>query len=226
VFGDVISPGAGSTAPTSPDMVASPDLSASTGSKDGVPGTPTSEKDVSPLGSPIVENAGQAQFRRHHRRQSSLGTTRTSPSTRRRSLENTISMIREAMSKNDESMGELELFLLEPRCVARLMDCSTLSRGTRRKSSRKRISSIPFFPSQLDLCWIRCSISTCQSHSCALKRLSLSLSLRFSFPPLPQNPSPSFLANPVISFTLIFPLSRSLLVCNTHVSPFSFTILF
>lgn len=102
VFGDVITPAPGSTAPTSPDMVASPELSAS---KDGVPGTPTSEKDVSPLGSPIVENAGQAQFRRHHRRQSSLGTTRTSPSTRRRSLENTISMIREAMSKNDESMG-------------------------------------------------------------------------------------------------------------------------
>ncbi|GAA5905825.1 serine/threonine-protein phosphatase 2B catalytic subunit [Sporobolomyces salmoneus] len=101
--GDVSPLTGGSTAPTSPETVTSPELAG----KDGVPGTPTSEKDVSPLGSPIVENAGQAQFRRHHRRQSSLGTTRTSPSTRRRSLENTISMIREAMSKNDESMEEL-----------------------------------------------------------------------------------------------------------------------
>ncbi|GAA5990676.1 hypothetical protein JCM5350_001843 [Sporobolomyces pararoseus] len=112
VFGDVITPLGGSTAPTSPEMVASPEVGATTTTtKDsqspGTPGTPTSEKDVSPLGSPVVENAGQAQFRRHHRRQSSLGTTRTSPSTRRRSLENTISMIREAMSKNDESMEEL-----------------------------------------------------------------------------------------------------------------------
>ncbi|GAA6061322.1 hypothetical protein JCM10212_003212 [Sporobolomyces blumeae] len=105
VFGEVVSTGpGGSTAPTSPEMTASPDLASTT--KDA-PGTPTSDKDVSPLGSPVVENAGQATFRRHHRRQSSLGTTRTSPSTRRRSLENTISMIREAMSKNDESMEEL-----------------------------------------------------------------------------------------------------------------------
>jgi len=182
VFGDVISPGAGSTAPTSPDMVASPDLSASTGSKDGVPGTPTSEKDVSPLGSPIVENAGQAQFRRHHRRQSSLGTTRTSPSTRRRSLENTISMIREAMSKNDESMGKPQFFSHCPRCALRLTNCSMFCRGTRRKGSRKRVSSISFFPSQLDLCWIRCTIPTCQSYSCALKRISLHFSF-FSFAP-------------------------------------------
>lgn len=123
VFGDVITPISGSTAPTSPEMVASPDLASTKGGEGGVPGTPTSEKDVSPLGSPIVENAGQAQFRRHHRRQSSLGTTRTSPSTRRRSLENTISMIREAMSKNDESMGEpLSLSLSLSLSLLRLIE--------------------------------------------------------------------------------------------------------
>lgn len=60
----------------------------------------------SPLASPLEENAS-ARFRKGHGRQSSLGTTRTSPSTRRRSLENTIQTIREAMSKNDSSMEEL-----------------------------------------------------------------------------------------------------------------------
>lgn len=52
------------------------------------------------------EGAGSpGRFRKGHGRQSSLGTTMTSPSTRRRSLENTISMIREAMSKDDSQMG-------------------------------------------------------------------------------------------------------------------------
>ncbi|GAA5861064.1 hypothetical protein JCM1840_003068 [Sporobolomyces johnsonii] len=108
VFGEVVSTAASSTAPTSPEMPTSPDLSAAKDSS--MPGTPTSEKDQpSPIGSPVSDSGpgGTASFRRHHRRQSSLGTTRTSPSTRRRSLENTISMIREAMSKNDESMEEL-----------------------------------------------------------------------------------------------------------------------
>lgn len=118
VFGTPTSPGAmGSTAPTSPDLVGmqSPELTSKEPASPMVE-TPTSEKDSpmgsqspSPVGSPVVgsgEGAG-GSFRRHHRRQSSLGTTRTSPSTRRRSLENTISMIREAMSKNEPSMEEL-----------------------------------------------------------------------------------------------------------------------
>lgn len=49
------------------------------------------------------------RFKKGHGRQSSLGTTMTSPSTRRRSLENTISMIREAMSKDTSQMGTLSL---------------------------------------------------------------------------------------------------------------------
>lgn len=186
VFGDVITPAAGSTAPTSPDMVASPELGPTTSSpKDagGVPGTPTSEKDVSPLGSPVVENAGQAQFRRHHRRQSSLGTTRTSPSTRRRSLENTISMIREAMSKNDESMGQSLLPLrwcLFLRAMELTRHC-VLHRGIGRKGCRKRISAFSFLPTQLDLCRIWTSFSPSKPNPCSFSRIRESLLFRFCF---------------------------------------------
>ena len=53
-----------------------------------IPGTP---------GTPGTPSTPGGSFRRGHGRQSSLGTTMTSPSTRRRSLESTVSMIREAM---------------------------------------------------------------------------------------------------------------------------------
>jgi serine/threonine-protein phosphatase 2B catalytic subunit len=116
VFGEVISTGSVSTAPTSPDLPPGSPLGAVTGEKE-LP-SPGSEKDSpfgsnspSPLGSPTAGTT-DSPFKRHHRRQSSLGTTRTSPSTRRRSLENTISMIREAMSKDDKSMGAF--FSLSP----------------------------------------------------------------------------------------------------------------
>jgi serine/threonine-protein phosphatase 2B catalytic subunit len=85
----VSGPSPGTTAPSSPDTRPSA-------------GSPIE----SPLASPLEENAS-ARFRKGHGRQSSLGTTRTSPSTRRRSLENTIQTIREAMSKTDSSMEEL-----------------------------------------------------------------------------------------------------------------------
>ncbi|GAA5890623.1 hypothetical protein JCM8208_004938 [Rhodotorula glutinis] len=116
VFGaGLASPADGSTAPTSPDVgvAESPDLMPK--DSPGLVDTPTSEKDLA-MGSPSSPSSpvpgspgadGSPFKRHHHRRQSSLGTTRTSPSTRRRSLENTISMIREAMSKNDSSMEEL-----------------------------------------------------------------------------------------------------------------------
>ncbi|KAG9001275.1 3',5'-cyclic-nucleotide phosphodiesterase (PDEase) (3':5'-CNP) [Tulasnella sp. JGI-2019a] len=61
-------------------------------SDDGTPGSP-----VSPGG-----------FRRGHVRQASLGTTMTSPSTRRRSVESTISLIREAVDGHGEDDQELE----------------------------------------------------------------------------------------------------------------------
>jgi len=57
----------------------------------GGPSTPTS-----PTSSP-----SKVPFRGRHGRQASLGTTRTSPSTRRRSLESTISMIQEALDGKD-----------------------------------------------------------------------------------------------------------------------------
>lgn len=92
-----------STAPSSPEA-RSPSPSGSTEMKDVsspvAPGSPGAEG----MQSPVSENAS-ARFRKGHGRQSSLGTTRTSPSTRRRSLENTMSIMREAMAKSDSSMG-------------------------------------------------------------------------------------------------------------------------
>lgn len=49
-----------------------------------IPGSPTTASSISPT-----------PFRRGHGRQASLGTTMTSPSTRRRSIESTMSLIKE-----------------------------------------------------------------------------------------------------------------------------------
>ena len=93
-----------STAPSSPEArSASPNGSTEMKEVFGMPGCPGGSGGDQ---SPIADNAS-ARFRKGHGRQSSLGTTRTSPSTRRRSLENTMVMMREAMSKSDSSMGEL-----------------------------------------------------------------------------------------------------------------------
>ncbi|KII91285.1 hypothetical protein PLICRDRAFT_135359 [Plicaturopsis crispa FD-325 SS-3] len=61
----------------------------------GTPGSPASP--TSPSAAP---------FRRGHGRQASLGTTMTSPSNRRRSLESTISMIQSALDGKDHSIPE------------------------------------------------------------------------------------------------------------------------
>ncbi|GAA5881095.1 hypothetical protein JCM3774_003009 [Rhodotorula dairenensis] len=113
VFGEVVSTGASSTtAPTSPESTSTEMGSSSKDPGSPVPmvESPVRERD-SPFGSPVSPSGGSSSgtpsFKRHHRRQSSLGTTRTSPSTRRRSLENTISMLREAMTKDDASLEEL-----------------------------------------------------------------------------------------------------------------------
>ena len=71
----VISSGSGASTPMSPDRSPTP-------STPGEPGTPSTP--------------GAASFRKGHARNSSLGTTMTSPSNRRRSLESTVNMIREA----------------------------------------------------------------------------------------------------------------------------------
>jgi serine/threonine-protein phosphatase 2B catalytic subunit len=52
--------------------------------------------------SPVSPSSpGGTPFRRGHGRQASLGTTMTSPSTRRRSIETTITMIQEVYDEKD-----------------------------------------------------------------------------------------------------------------------------
>lgn len=76
------------------------------------PETP-SRRRMSTPGSPIMASPSSpvspagAPFRRGHSRQSSLGTTMTSPSTRRRSLEGTLQMIRQAMDAKDAVIENL-----------------------------------------------------------------------------------------------------------------------
>lgn len=79
------------------DAIASGSLPATPGSAPGSFSTPVS---------PISPTSGV--FRRGHARQQSLGTTKTSPSTRRRSIENTISLIKEAVD-GTPGMQENEL---------------------------------------------------------------------------------------------------------------------
>ncbi|KAH8116178.1 serine/threonine protein phosphatase 2B [Phellopilus nigrolimitatus] len=85
VANGVISPTATQPAPDSPRPSQSQPMS---------PATPTSGS-IAP-----------SPFRRGHGRQASLGTTMTSPSTRRRSIESTISLIKEAVDGKSDS-GEL-----------------------------------------------------------------------------------------------------------------------
>ena len=56
-------------------------------------------------GEPVMTRSNS--FKRGHSRQSSLGTTMTSPSTRRRSLEGTLQMIRQAMDAKDQVIEDL-----------------------------------------------------------------------------------------------------------------------
>lgn len=63
----------------------------------GSPGAPGSPHTNAPL---------SAGFKRGHGRASSLGTTNTSPSTRRRSIESTISLIREAVDGRGEAEND------------------------------------------------------------------------------------------------------------------------
>ncbi|KAF5340295.1 hypothetical protein D9611_007868 [Ephemerocybe angulata] len=102
----------GDAAPLNPNGVAagleqaiasgSPPLSRiNTGSSEGAGGSGS----PSPVGSPVVGGPG---FRRGHARNASLGTTMTSPSTRRRSLESTMSLIQGVLEGTTESANEDE----------------------------------------------------------------------------------------------------------------------
>lgn len=90
---------------SSPGLEAIDENSALSGGGTSSPGSSGSPAFPSPS-SPTV---GGGAFRRGHGRQQSLGTTSTSPSTRRRSIENTASLIREAMDDTGpEGHSDLE----------------------------------------------------------------------------------------------------------------------
>lgn len=68
------------------------------------PPSPINAESASPSpsgpSSPVSPSVGPG-YRRGHSRQASLGTTKTSPSTRRRSLENTMELIRDVVDGRD-----------------------------------------------------------------------------------------------------------------------------
>ncbi|EJD43399.1 Metallo-dependent phosphatase [Auricularia subglabra TFB-10046 SS5] len=74
-----------------------------------VPPSPGSAGGASPGGLASPRTPGSASiFKRGHARASSLGTTTTSPSTRRRSIESTMSLIKETMEGRSEQSDEMK----------------------------------------------------------------------------------------------------------------------
>jgi serine/threonine-protein phosphatase 2B catalytic subunit len=65
-----------------------------------LPTTPTTPGTPGTSGTPGVQSPSTTPFRRGHGRQASLGTTMTSPSTRRRSIESTMSLIQGVLDGN------------------------------------------------------------------------------------------------------------------------------
>ncbi|RSH92295.1 3',5'-cyclic-nucleotide phosphodiesterase (PDEase) (3':5'-CNP) [Saitozyma podzolica] len=101
--------------PSSPQLDLGPSPLSASPISPGTPGTPTS-----PGGMP---------WRRGHSRQTSLGTTRTSPSTRRRSLENTMHLIRDVVDGRDANAdGQLQK-------LAEVIASPTKTSPTRSRSS-------------------------------------------------------------------------------------------
>ncbi|WOO85829.1 Serine/threonine-protein phosphatase 2B catalytic subunit A1 [Vanrija pseudolonga] len=102
---DIIDPDEDKPASPSPSVPTSP--AAHTGSpvadKTGAVLPPLNTNvSASDIVSPVSPaTPGGASWRRGHARQASLGTTRTSPSTRRRSLENTMELIRDVVGGRD-----------------------------------------------------------------------------------------------------------------------------
>lgn len=95
-----------------PDII---DPEEMTSPANSVPASPIAVDTSSPMGSPIgvsptspssPTTPGGAPWRRGHGRQASLGTTRTSPSTRRRSLENTMELIRDVVDGRDANADQ------------------------------------------------------------------------------------------------------------------------
>lgn len=75
----------------------------------GAISSPSSSGAPSPALPTPTSPTSPGAFRRGHGRQQSLGTTSTSPSTRRRSIENTASLLREAMDSEKGSEGNPDL---------------------------------------------------------------------------------------------------------------------
>ncbi|KAL1405274.1 3',5'-cyclic-nucleotide phosphodiesterase (PDEase) (3':5'-CNP) [Vanrija albida] len=101
---DIIDPDEDKPASPSPSVPSSPAAQGSpiadkTGTALPPLNTNVSASDIASPGSPATP--GGAPWRRGHARQASLGTTRTSPSTRRRSLENTMELIRDVVGGRD-----------------------------------------------------------------------------------------------------------------------------
>lgn len=89
--------------------VSSPPSPGGMGINTNIPGSPsgTATPSSPAMGSPVTPSSpGAVPFRRGHARQASLGTTMTSPSTRRRSLESTMSLIQGVLDGKDDSRGK------------------------------------------------------------------------------------------------------------------------
>ena len=67
---------------------------------------PSSPVGLTTPASPITGSGPVTPFRRGHGRQASLGTTMTSPSTRRRSIESTMSLLKEAVDGKEDAEFE------------------------------------------------------------------------------------------------------------------------
>lgn len=68
--------------------------------------TPSSPVGLTSPASPITGSGPVTPFRRGHGRQASLGTTMTSPSTRRRSIESTMSLLKEVVDGKEDAEFE------------------------------------------------------------------------------------------------------------------------
>ncbi|KAK8847554.1 serine/threonine-protein phosphatase 2B catalytic subunit A1 [Kwoniella newhampshirensis] len=104
---DIIDPDEDKPASPSPSGPHTPEEPVSPTMDSPIIPSPGSGSGISP-GTPSSPGGGGMTWRRGHSRQTSLGTTKTSPSNRRRSLENTMHLIRDVVDGRDAS-GDVQL---------------------------------------------------------------------------------------------------------------------
>jgi serine/threonine-protein phosphatase 2B catalytic subunit len=122
------SPSPTHSAPLTPDEPSTPQV---------VGASPITASPISP-GTPSTPTGGTPgmPWRRGHSRQTSLGTTKTSPSTRRRSLENTMHLIRDVVDGRDANAdGQLQK-------LAEVIASPTKSRADSPSSGEERRGSV------------------------------------------------------------------------------------